>query len=543
MRVCVGLLDDKYVLADFDSTVIECEIVDKETLIRNIEVGKESREIYVSTHIVNDGKLESIMEYPITTKIEDIYIKYKREVYITELGGREHTILRKLSTQEISEIKDRVPLEIQEYSEDIIKQWLIEDRYIAYAFEEDSSGRVSIYLMGEKDHKKHSILEVDLKAHINKKNVYVRNLSVIDNRLVGVEELVSVSELDVKAVYYDKVKRIAYIARSGISRYPQLEMKSFDEVNIEELTNGIYCELIQEDLATLGDRPKADCPICKGLGYYLSDIGLKLECSCVHKQIQPKKDRNNFKFHTNRVEEDSAVAVGLIPNERKSDRYDSQFIRNRIYNKDFLYSTSSKIRLGVRGFDKYIATLNEIYSAIISGNKLNCSYLIGASNGFGKTSFVIDCLKILHSKNKRAVPYMTLYELATLRKKYDYYLSGKSKENYRVDEERNRLYSFDDCVNCEVLFTRLSGIEVAKVEMNMLKTILNLRAIKGLPTVVFMEEPLRIYQTDSVMNLYVWDEILVYKDEYRAYDKVKHVATFKVIEQNENYNIDKDVDL
>ena len=61
----------------------------------------------------------------------------------------------------------------------------------------------------------------------------------------------------------------------------------------------------------------------------------------------------------------------------------------------------------------------------------------------------------------------------------------------------------------------------------MLKTVLDVRGVKGLPTVVLISTSLNPYKNDKVLGELIWDEILAYKSDSHCYDRVYHVSCYK----------------
>ena len=124
-----------------------------------------------------------------------------------------------------------------------------------------------------------------------------------------------------------------------------------------------------------------------------------------------------------------AVRLGIIPKSRVDVEYDVKKIEENIMEQ----SRVSPRKFKVKGFNEYVQTLNSIISSIRVGLKPKCSYIIGAPNGFGKTSFVTSCLKLMVAKELKAALYILL-ELAEIRVEDE----SEFIKGYRVKGHRKR---------------------------------------------------------------------------------------------------------
>ena len=239
-----------------------------------------------------------------------------------------------------------------------------------------------------------------------------------------------------------------------------------------------------------------------------------------------------------------AVRLGIIPKSRVDVEYDVKKIEENIMEQ----SRVSPRKFKVKGFNEYVQTLNSIISSIRVGLKPKCSYIIGAPNGFGKTSFVTSCLKLMVAKELKAVPYISLLELAEIRvenersllrgielkaRKRDEedegeYVYSSYRDFVKVPEVITGCYSWSEYMNSDILFCFFSSIDSKVIESNTLKGILEIRGAKGLPTIVFISTSLDPYKNDKNLREFVWDEILTTKEEDGVYDRVYHVSTYKV---------------
>ena len=238
-----------------------------------------------------------------------------------------------------------------------------------------------------------------------------------------------------------------------------------------------------------------------------------------------------------------AVQMGLVPAAYKDAEYDVQHIRDNIVAQ----IKASKRRFKVIKFDSYISTLNTIISSIKSGVRLDCSHIIGSPNGFGKTSFVNTCLKVMLDRNWCAVPYISLSELAEIRVENERRLMARMNVrgrwldlddgNFSYDGNGDIVkvphvvtgrYSWSEYMNSDILFCFFTTVDSKVIESYTLKAVLDTRSAKGLPTVAFISTSLSPYTMDSKLREYIWDEIMSYKEDKGCFDRVYHTSCYKV---------------
>lgn len=273
--------------------------------------------------------------------------------------------------------------------------------------------------------------------------------------------------------------------------------------------------------------PNRNCIRCKGEGVYLdATFGIEVTCDCVVSMINRDKEVKPTKpvYHTNKGTADIAVAKGLIPKERVNDEYSADTAATRI-------SVQYGARYTIRNFKAYSEVLNTIITSINTNIPIGKSYMLGAPNGSGKTTFANTCIKRLEAMGMKAVPYVSLMEVADLRSKYENYLSGlldkKKGFSYSNVTEDKVDYTWMDYVSADVAFVYLSGIDNANVEVRILRMLLQMRGNKGLPTIVFREESLELYRSDDKMRLYYWDEIISKHENLDSYDRLTNVYCMK----------------
>jgi hypothetical protein len=212
-------------------------------------------------------------------------------------------------------------------------------------------------------------------------------------------------------------------------------------------------------------------------------------------------------------------------------------------------------------FNEYKAICDQILTVIRMGKVPDRSYLIGAPNGFGKTSFVNEALITLRKTGKRVAPYISLWELAQLRiadeqrlmKPFRKFTEGENgtvhyiEQNVSTDYIKKPTvitngYSFSEYVNADCLFVSFSSIVSKDIESYMLAQLLSMRGNKGLPTIVTISTALEPYENDNRLKEFIWDEIKNY-DNRQSYDRVIHISCFKRKEltlNSKSEGVDKD---
>lgn len=247
------------------------------------------------------------------------------------------------------------------------------------------------------------------------------------------------------------------------------------------------------------------------------------------------------------ADRNQAVFERLIPEAYKDCSFDVEHIKRNIRDA---YSKSGKL-YKVYKFKQYEDVCNSILTTLRLGKVPDRSYLIGAPNGFGKTSFVMECIMTLRKAGKIAAPFITLTELAQLRADDEHRLMNSFKKfstdvkdgtTYYVENNESHEYikkpqivingySFNEYMNAQCLFVGFSGILSKEVESNMLYQILSIRGAKGLPTIAVISTSLEPYERDRYLKEYIWDEIKNYNNS-QSYDRVIHISCYKRKEMN-----------
>ena len=278
-----------------------------------------------------------------------------------------------------------------------------------------------------------------------------------------------------------------------------------------------------------------------------------------------------------------ACRMNLVPVGYKEARFDKQRIIDNIQDHykrtNALYYTYD--------LDEYIDTCVKILNSIRLGKLPPRSYVIGAPNGFGKTSFVNECIMTLNKNCYVVTPYISLYELGVTRKidsdillkpySYDVYkreiaedrekraelereyltkgVIPNMKGNYHIEPRFNKgrivkgdpkevcgRYSYSEYINADCVFVDLSGIMSKDVESRELYQLLSIRGKKGLPTIVTVSTSMDYYYADVVLREQIWDEIMCQDENTDLYDRLYHVSCYRQKITSRVDNIDLVVD-
>lgn len=247
-----------------------------------------------------------------------------------------------------------------------------------------------------------------------------------------------------------------------------------------------------------------------------------------------------------------AVAAGLIPNAFINCDFNETAIKENQINQ----MRASARRFKVVDFDKYMAVTNGLISTFISNKLPNQSYLIGAPNGFGKTSFVYSCLLKLFKQGRLCTPYISLTDLAQVKASNERSLlrgitSNEYYCNERIEAHFGEEYmeafyadyglptytkkpitlidkfSWSEYMNSDVLFCYFTDVGSKVLESEIFKTAITIRGTKGLPTIATISSSLDPYKRDVKLAEMVWNEILTYNSKKPSYDRVLHVSCWK----------------
>lgn len=285
---------------------------------------------------------------------------------------------------------------------------------------------------------------------------------------------------------------------------------------------------------------KVKCLTCMDKGSYTDeDTGIDIRCNCTlvdkykDKEVQIKDDG------VKKGDNISAELIGLVPKERMEDNFSVEILKDRIIEQYGVRGYS------IKGYNPYEELMATILYKIENKERIMSSYLIGSPNGMGKTTLANTSIKIMHKQGKKAVAYISLLEL------YDVYIehlnriseisdgigvrfkdsNGDYGEKYsEVDE---KAVKWKDVIDAEVLFTSLTSPEFSRLEISMLKIILNGRGKKMKPTIVFTDFALGAYTSKGKDGYYFWDEYIDYSTgKYLCYDKLRYLSCFRITSKN-----------
>lgn len=303
----------------------------------------------------------------------------------------------------------------------------------------------------------------------------------------------------------------------------------------------------------------------------LDDIGVKTEetsetneklyseCKEAGMSVnEPEKEQKQHKIFYGLSPEDRHIAVQMhiVPKAYEQSVFNEDKIRENLIRENI----RNKRAYNICKFNDYVQVCNGILSAIRMKKLPARSYLIGAPNGFGKTSFVYESLITLNAHGFRVAPFISLTELAQI--KYDndnkimksklnpiykYIIKDNDKLYERFQDEEGKeiigdeyvkrpdkienLFTYSDYINSDCLFTFFTEETSREIESNTLSHILQIRGAKGLPTIVTTCNSLKLYTSQPKLKQYIWDEILAYSEKDNCYDKIYHVSCYKMPRQ------------
>ena len=263
-----------------------------------------------------------------------------------------------------------------------------------------------------------------------------------------------------------------------------------------------------------------------------------------------------------------AVSEDLVPLMYQNAKFNEDEIKQNLKRQ---FSKNNSIR--IINFNSYTKICSQILSDLRMGNLPNNSYIIGAPNGFGKTSFAMESIMLMKKLGWLTVPYRSLEELSIIRNReekslsealfientygvynhqHGVFMTQQELKQYKETKELpNHLkpivpsipyYDWTDYINAKCLITFFSGVTSKNVESRMLYQLLTIRSAKGLPTIAMISTSLQPYTQDIKLREEVWDEILSYDESKNSLDRVKHISCYKkksdYIITNQDGNID-----
>lgn len=271
-------------------------------------------------------------------------------------------------------------------------------------------------------------------------------------------------------------------------------------------------------------------------------------------------------FMITEQDRDYAVQRKLVPENYRNASFRQDKIESNLRSQ---YKKSNGI-YRIKNFKSYVETCNEIISTIRMKRVPRRSWLIGAPNGFGKSSFVNECLITMLKHGWVTAPYISLNELAQIRvaeeqrlmrpftskllkgeyredadeimNDSDYYRfknAVKPKDIVKVPNMVPTSYSWNEYLNAKCLFVHFTDVISKDLESHTLYQLLNIRSAKGLPTIAMISTSIQPYVMDNALKELVWDEILDYDENSNNYDRVAHVSTYKQKNMDMGFNKSK----
>lgn len=316
-----------------------------------------------------------------------------------------------------------------------------------------------------------------------------------------------------------------------------------------------------------------NCLKCGGTGVYKDkETGIEVKCECTINRSKPENTKGieylkmlkaNEELKNTELQEraytngqnKSIYVYGAVPEHRKDDNYSPEYL------KDLAKAIMESSKTPLVGFKEYKQTLDSIYLSVQSGERLRNSYIISSVNGFSKETFANTCIKELYNSGKKVVPYLSLNEIYNLiqaehlllkiNKAYitednqrsestkdidgivDWKFNKKTKlvfENYDVEKFVNRYinfeFSYQDFIDAEILFTRLSESFLQCYEMPTLRYLLKERASRGKATVVFTDKSINSLKKEGDSYASWVGYIADNEFERRSLDKMIYITCY-----------------
>lgn len=276
------------------------------------------------------------------------------------------------------------------------------------------------------------------------------------------------------------------------------------------------------------------CAICKGAGKYKNSLGIEVTCKCTYEDI--KTPIMPIMTKLSKGDNESAVYNGMIPEGRISDNFDFNKLRDRVESQ---YAGEYHID----HFEDYVNLLNQILATIDSGEMLTGSYIIGAPNGFSKTTFANTCIKMMYKQGRKTAPYASLVEIFEVYKKYDNRVKLVERMDTDLDDrELSPVYPIDRSflpeyltkhgmkvyLDADILFTNLTRVEYRERELAMIALLTEARAKQGKSTIIFIDVSLKYYTGINGDKLRFWDEWIDHTNgKYSSPGKYTYLSCFK----------------
>lgn len=353
-----------------------------------------------------------------------------------------------------------------------------------------------------------------VKESINKENTeLVSDTNILESENV-IEKSITENKVDEPSELVNEVLVEQILDKTFEEPANEIDIFSFEESNNTELKGNINCKY------------------CKGTQQkYVGGIPVYCDCKEQKEVEERKKSFENRKPITKirKAEVDILVELGIIPEHRKEDEFSKEEGMKRIISQ---YGAMYK----VVNYEKLTTTMDSIIAKCSMGGNLGYSYILGGENGFGKTTFVNHCNKLLYAKGHKVTPYISLLDLAKLRAEhesdirekmtYGFIAKKKEEDDYLDGKTVIHKYKWDDYMESEILFCYLTGSLNAKLESEILKLVLNIRGTKGLSTIVTIDSSIDMYMRNSELRMFVWDTILNRSELPNIHDRLVHRSGF-----------------
>lgn len=452
--------------------------------------------------------------------------------------------------------------------------------------------------LGVKMHKNKvkQLLGLDAKGNVSKK--LVENIDILEeDRNIDLEEYIDgvVNMEELKSSFKPKKKNVKEILSETYDKVDK-ELKSENNIDIsiiEQELNGESNKIedsqkakekCNEIVTSLNENIEYDsdpnCSKCRGKGYILEPVlGLKIKCDCVDRYKELKSSKEGTVHGIMKVKGTALLTecmeLGLIPRRRINDLLGFREMGDRI---GALCKENGE-SINVYDYEMYKTAIKNVLSCFVVNKELDYSILFSAPNGFGKTTFVYSCLKLLVLNGKKVVPFVSLFELAqkrldymtdtTWRKGDDYYTdterkmmanasyNGRIQYNKKlkleqVDEEeitepkkfidmtdaekdiyiqgiKDKNYTYKDYLDSDVLFCQLSVAEQSYIEISTLKSIMDYRGLHCKPTIIITDRNIEAYKSSVGMatDVYLLTDMLTKEEKFATYDRALLVAVKK----------------
>lgn len=450
--------------------------------------------------------------------------------------------------------------------------------------------------LGIKMHKNKvkQLLGLDAKGNVSKK--LAENIDIEECRNIDLEEYIDgVANMEeLKSSFKPKKKSVKEILSETSEKVEkELEIESTPDISIIEqelngesnkIDNSQAKEKCNEIVTTLNEKVEYEgdphCSKCHGKGYILEPVlGLKIKCDCVDRYKELKSSKEGTVHGIMKVKGTAllteCMVLGLIPRRRINDLLGFREMGDRI---GALCKENGE-SINLYDYEVYKTAIKNVLSCFVVNKELDYSILFSAPNGFGKTTFVYSCLKLLVLNGKKVVPFVSLFELAQKRLDYMTDTTWRKGDNYYTDTERKMManasyngriqynknlkldeveeeeisepkkfidmtdtekdiyiqsikdknYTYKDYLDSDVLFCQLSVAEQSYIEISTLKSIMDYRGLHCKPTIIITDRNIEAYKSSLGMatDIYLLTDMLTKEEKFATYDRALLVSVKK----------------